>query len=74
MTRYKFMKKNAAKYTAALLTSIYGLTLVSPQIVKADINNKELIHEDSTEGEIIDVTEQLTRELEVNAKDIAREN
>ena len=71
MTRYKFMKKNAAKYTAALLTSIYGLTLVSPQIVKADINNKELIHEDSTEGEIIDVTEQLTRELEVNAKDIA---
>lgn len=72
MTRYKFMKKNAAKYTAALLTSIYGLTLVSPQVVKADVNEgKAVIEEKTVEGEIVDVTEQLTRELEVNAKDVA---
>ncbi|MDZ5252090.1 endo-alpha-N-acetylgalactosaminidase family protein [Clostridium sp. LIBA-8841] len=72
MTRYKFMKKNAAKYTAALLTSIYGLTLVSPQVVKADVDEgKAVIEEKTVEGEIVDVTDQLTRELEVNAKDVA---
>ncbi|MGG5461809.1 endo-alpha-N-acetylgalactosaminidase family protein [Clostridium sp. B9] len=72
MTKHKFMKKNAAKYTAAILTSIYGLTLVSPQIVKADIEKESIKVESHSEvNEIADVTEQLTRELEVNARDVA---
>ncbi|MGG5461806.1 endo-alpha-N-acetylgalactosaminidase family protein [Clostridium sp. B9] len=36
MTRNKFMKKHGLKLMAAIMTSFYGLTLVSPNIVKAN--------------------------------------
>ena len=69
MTQYKFMRKNLSKYKSSLLTSIYGLTSESSKGVK-DYIIKESTKK-NIDGEIIDVTEQLTRELEVNAKDIA---
>ncbi|MPQ43356.1 endo-alpha-N-acetylgalactosaminidase family protein [Clostridium tarantellae] len=43
MARYKFTKKNAVKYSAAIMTYLYGASLLTPQIVKANevkVNNE----------------------------------
>ncbi|MPQ43682.1 endo-alpha-N-acetylgalactosaminidase family protein [Clostridium tarantellae] len=41
MTKNKFIRKNAVKYTAAIVTSLYAFSLISPQVVKAIENTLE---------------------------------
>ncbi|ELC8441057.1 fibronectin type III domain-containing protein [Clostridium perfringens] len=62
MTRYNFMKKNALKYVAAIATSMYAISLVSPSMVNAnEKKEKSLAYENQ---EVRDVTEVLNEELE----------
>ncbi|WP_322502178.1 endo-alpha-N-acetylgalactosaminidase family protein [Clostridium sp. LIBA-8841] len=41
MTRNKFMKKHGLKLTAAIMTSFYGLSLISPKVVMASPESEQ---------------------------------
>ncbi|MGG5461808.1 endo-alpha-N-acetylgalactosaminidase family protein [Clostridium sp. B9] len=68
MTRYNFMKKNALKYAAAIATSMYAISLVSPNLVTANEKNIDNISQIESADELKDVTDLLGEELESSAK------
>ena len=63
MTRHKFMKKQGLKLTATLLTSFYGLTLFSPNIVKANPIEDEKSKENIVKNLQINELESINKSL-----------